>query len=286
MEGTDMKKYMPVLGIFLLCILLYYVAMWVLKEPDGTVEEAGGGITEGEKSLYAGTALWLGQELSLEDRQALIKAFTIEEEDVYTFLQGPKSWGEGRAWSGEWSQFGVEGNPFGGFGCGLCCLANIYNTLSPYEVSPWGMYGLAREVSKYAPDGKYGAIDWEPMQDTLRHCGIRSRILKKPKTYRRFRSQIRRAKSAIVLISSGDDDTYWQDTPGHYVNIWLYREEDGTVFLAEPGNPENNRTRIPLRYIYDALKSISRYQYLLVDSYVEEDNQWKGDGILESWNRP
>ena len=70
------------------------------------------------------------------------------------------------------------------------------------------------------------------------------------------------------------------------MNIWLYRAEDGTVFLAEPGNPDNNRTRIPLRYIYDALKSISRFQYLLVESYVEEDNQWKGDGIQEMWKRP
>ena len=281
-----MKKYLPVLGILLLCILLYYVATWVLEGDKAQGTEGAGEIAEGEKSLYAGPALWLGQDLSEEERKALIQAFTIEEKEVYTFLQGPKSWAEGRPWSGEWSQFGVEGNPFGGFGCGLCCLANIYNTLSPYEVSPWDMYGLARKVTKYAPDGTYGAIDWEPMRDTLRHCGIRSRLCRKPKTYRKFRGQVRRAKSAIVLISSGYDDKYWQDTPGHYVNIWLYRAEDGTVFLAEPGNPDNNRTRIPLRYIYDALKSISRFQYLLVESYVEEDNQWKGDGIQEMWKRP
>ena len=124
-----MKKYLPVLGILLLCILLYYVATWVLEGDKAQGTEGAGEIAEGEKSLYAGPALWLGQDLSEEERKALIQAFTIEEKEVYTFLQGPKSWAEGRPWSGEWSQFGVEGNPFGGFGCGLCCLANIYNTL-------------------------------------------------------------------------------------------------------------------------------------------------------------
>ena len=94
------------------------------------------------------------------------------------------------------------------------------------------------------------------------------------------------AESAIVLISSYNDDTYWQDTPGHYVNIWLYQEEDETVFLAEPGDPENNRSRIPLRYIYDALKTASRYHYLTVEDYFEELNEWKADGIDEVWNRP
>ena len=120
----------------------------------------------------------------------------------------------------------------------------------------------------------------------VKQCGVRSKLYRKPRSYKRFQRQIKKAKSAIVLICSGDDDTYWQDTPGHYVNIWLYWEEDVTVFLAEPGSPENNRSRVPLRYIYDALKSISRFQYLLVKGYLEEDNQWKADGIDEAWNCP
>ena len=148
------------------------------------------------------------------------------------------------------------------------------------------MCEYAIQASEYAPDGRYGAIDWEPMRDTLKQCGVRSKLYRKPRSYKRFQRQIKKAKSAIVLICSGDDDTYWQDTPGHYVNIWLYREEDDTVFLAEPGSPENNRSRVPLRYIYDALKSISRFQYLLVKGYLEEDNQWKADGIDEAWNCP
>lgn len=281
-----MKKYLPVLGVLLLFLLLFLLVMQFTEVEKQPETENGGNTQIGEKGLYVGPANWLKENLSKEEKQALIQAFTIEEQDIYTFLQGPKSWEEGISWSGEWSQFRIEGNPFGGFGCGLCCLANIYNTLSPYEVSPWDMCEYAIEVSKYAPDGKYGAIDWEPMRDTLKSCGVRSELYRKPKGYKKFQKQIKNAKSAIVLICSGDDDTYWQDTPGHYVNIWLYREEDDTVFLAEPGSPTNNRSRVPLRYIYDALKSISRFQYLLVKGYLEEDNQWKADGIDEIWNCP
>ena len=62
--------------------------------------------------------------------------------------------------------------------------------------------------------------------------------------------------------------------------------QDDTVFLAEPGSPTNNRTRIPLRYVYDALKTTSKFQYLLVEQYQEEENQWKESGIDENWNRP
>ena len=56
------------------------------------------------------------------------------------------------------------------------------------------------------------------------------------------------------------------------------------VFLAEPGDPENNRTWIPLRYVYDALKTVSQYQYLTVTAYAEESNQWKWNGIDDVWN--
>lgn len=55
-----MKKYLPVLGILLLCILLYYVATWVLEGDKAQGTEGAGEIAEGEKSLYAGPALWLG----------------------------------------------------------------------------------------------------------------------------------------------------------------------------------------------------------------------------------
>ncbi len=276
-------------------------AMWVLvlllallnmaeidkdSRADMQVEEGRATVFTNERQLYVGSDGYLGKVLSQEDKQRLRLAFTLREKEIYTFLQGPRSWGEGISWSGEWASFNIEGNPFGGFGCGLCCLANIYDTLSPYEVSPWDMCEYAMSVTDYAPDGRAGAIDWVYMKQTLEICGFTCGLYRKPDTYEEFKVQMEEMKSSIVLISSSEDDTYWQDMPGHYVNIWMYQDEDETVFLSEPGNPENNRSRIPLRYIYDALKTVSKYQYLTVDDYWEERNQWRADGIDEIWNRP
>lgn len=210
---------------------------------------------------------------------------SVQEGDIYSFLQGPGSWGERRSWSGEWCEFEIDGNRFGGFGCGLCCMTNVYDTLSPYEVSPWDMFENARVASDYSPGGEYGAIDWQEMRCTLDVCGISGELHKKPPTFEEFRAQVRGALTAIVLVSNGNEDTYWPNTKGHYVNIWLY-ERDDTIFLAEPGNPGRNRTRIPLRHIYDSLKMGSSYQYLLVTGYSEEENRWRASGISENWCRP
>lgn len=236
--------------------------------------------------LQVGAGEWLGQNVTQQEIEWLISAFTIEEQEVYTFLQGPRAWEEQISWSGEWCTFGVKGNSFGNFGCGLCCMANIYNTLSPYEVSPWNMCEYAMEVSGYEPTKKIGAIDWGNMKEVLKASGMSCDVYYKPDTYEAFQEQISNSKSAIVLVSSSDDDAYWKNTGGHYVNIWLYQEDSDTVFLAEPGNPENNRSRIPLRYVYDALKTTSKFQYLAVEEYKEEQNLWKADGIVQDWNRP
>lgn len=210
----------------------------------------------------------------------------LSEEKVYTFLQGPKSWSEGITWSGEWCGEMAGGNSFGGFGCGLCCMANIYSTLSGYECSPLDMYEYAKDVSAYYPTGKSGAISWEDMSKTLKKTGFDSDLRRKPDTYEEFRGQMMQAKSAVVLISSYNDDTFWKATGGHYVNIWLYNNKTEEVFLAEPGSPDNNRSWIPLKYVYDALKTSSDYQYLTVSSYMDENNEWRWDGIDDNWNSP
>lgn len=285
-----MRKYLSVYESLLLLLLLLLIFALIVNL---IADKRGGQEAKGTPQVYtettglcAGTGKWLEESISEEDSQKMVEAFKLEEQEIYSFLQGPRSWNGGIPWSGEWCQFNVNGNSFGGFGCGLCCMANIYDTLSYYEVSPWDMCEYAMTVSNYAPDGKAGAIGWKDMRDTLRLCGMECKLYRKPKTYEGFRNHIKKMKSAVVLVCSGNDDTYWQDTAGHYVNIWLYQEEDETVFLAEPGSPENNRTRIPLRYVYDALKTVSKFQYLAVESYWEEHNQWKGNGIDESWNRP
>ena len=280
-----MKKYISalaviIMGTFLICSAQNNQGEEVKKTVKLPQKEIA------EIKLNIGASEWLGQAVTQKEKEMLIGAFTLEEPEVYTFLQGPRAWSEGIAWSGEWCLFGVKGNSFGNFGCGLCCMANIYDTLSPYEVSPWDMCEYARSVSGYAPKRKAGAIDWGNMKEVLKKCGVSCDVYYKPDSYEIFQRQIAEAKSAVVLVCSANDDTYWKDTPGHYVNIWLYQEEDDTVFLAEPGSPTNNRTRIPLRYVYDALKTTSKFQYLLADEYQEENNQWKETGIDENWNRP
>lgn len=205
---------------------------------------------------------------------------------VYSFLQGPKSWGEGRSWSGEWSSQYIKGNYFGNFGCGLCCMANIYSTLTDATCSPWDMFEYARQVSGYSPTRKVGAIGWGDMKVTMRKCGFDVQLCTKPGTYETFQQQIAKSKSAVVLVCSANDDTYWKKTGGHYVNICLYDQKSDKVFLADPADPEGNRNQIPLRYVYDALKTVSQYQYLLVNGYTEENNQWKHNGIDDAWVEP
>lgn len=208
------------------------------------------------------------------------------EERVYSFLQGPKSWGEGRAWSGEWSNEYVKGNYFGNFGCGLCCMANIYCSLTGKTCSPWDMYEYARQVSGYSPTKKVGAIGWADMKVTMRKSGFDTALCNKPSTYEEFQKQIMASVGTVVLVSSKDDDTYWKKTGGHYVNICLYNKKEDTVFLADPADPDGNRSFIPLRYVYDALKTASQYQYLLVSGYDETNNLWGQDGIDEAWVSP
>ena len=57
----------------------------------------------------------------------------------------------------------------------------------------------------------------------------------------------------------------------------------GTNRIGDPADPDGNRSWIPLRYVYDALKTVSQYQYLLVQDYAEEQNQWMHDGITDAW---
>lgn len=237
---------------------------------------------QNEDILYVGIHKPLSQIMAGER----IERPQLSESSVYSFLQGPRSWESGIAWSGEWCYFNEQRNFFGNFGCGLCCMANVYDTLSPYEVSPWDMLGYAKETANYTPSYGTGAIGWEMMKKVLRQCGMECGLYNKPGTYEAFQEEIKRGLTAVVLVCSSNDDTYWTKTAGHYVNLWLYDEESDTVFLAEPGSPERNRKRIPLRYAYNALKTASQYQYLLVEGYSEDQNQWKGDGIDESWNRP
>lgn len=210
----------------------------------------------------------------------------LAETSVYTFLQGPKAWNSKTPWSGSWCEEVLAGQKFSVFGCGLCDLANIYSTLSPYECSPIDMYDHAREVSGYSPGAGYGAIDWIDLKETLEAVGFSCEICDKDPSFEEFCTAMEHAVTAIVLVSSQNDSTYWTDTEGHYVNTWSYNKETQEVFLADSGDPAHNRNRIPLKYVYDALKTSGEHQYLLVYAYSEEKNTWKYSGIKEAWTIP
>ena len=208
------------------------------------------------------------------------------EDGIYTFHQGPVAWESKAPYSGIWCESELDGGLFSVFGCGLCDLANIYSSLTPFECSPLDMYWLARKVSDYSPGGGSGAIDWPYLKKTLEETGFTVRLRKKDRRYENFQKAIAECETAIVLISSEEDDSYWQDTPGHYVNLWHYNPETDEVFLADSGNPKHNRQWVPLRTIYDAMSPQNSWQYLVVTGYDEEKNTWKYSGIHEKWTRP
>lgn len=242
--------------------------------------------TEEEKQTDAREKETKPEQSEETKEEAVTSKPDLDEKSIYTFMQGPKAWNSQTPWSGSWCEEVLAGSKFSVFGCGLCDMANIYSTLSPYECSPIDMFHYAKEVSDYSPGGGYGAIDWPFMEKTLSTAGFTSEIFNKDDTYEEFCDAIESAITAIVLVSHRNDDTYWTETEGHYVNIWSYNRETDQVFLADSGDPSHNRSWIPLRYVYDALKTSGEHQYMLVYSYDEEQNTWKHSGISEDWTIP
>ena len=224
-------------------------------------------------------------EAGIIPKDLQIVRLTVEEKAslVYTFLQGPRAYREKWPWSGDWCERLVQGNSFGAFGCGLCCMANIYSTLSGYECSPWDMYEFATQASLYYPSSESGAIGWEDMQTTLTAAGFSCSLCVKPATYEEFQEQMKHTQSAIVLVSSNYDATYWQNTPGHYVTIFLYDEEKDKVFLADSGEPKRNRRWISLKKVYKSLKTASTWQYLPIGGYDGKKDEWKHKKADGNW---
>lgn len=210
----------------------------------------------------------------------------MEEQKIYSFMQGPRAYEQKMAYSGSWCEAELADSIFSVFGCGLCCMANIYSTLSPYECSPLDMFYYAKEVTDYSPGGGYGAIDWPFMAKTLNKAGFSCFLGSKDDTYDQFCESIQKGITAIVLVSSYEAKALWTDTSGHYVNTWMFNSESDKVFLADSGSTGNNRTWVQMRDIYNALKTGVETQYLVVTGYDESKNEWKHNGIKEFWIAP
>lgn len=224
------------------------------------------------------------EETGKNNKTSTDKKKTVDkEEGIYTFLQGPKSWGKRIDWSGVWGKTHFDGSSFGAFGCGLCCLANVYSTQGSYQCTPVDMYRFAKEHTRYSGGG---AIAWKYMANTLKKLGFKCELKNKPTNYQTFRKQVAQAGCSIVLVSSSDSRCYWNNTPGHYVTIFLYDRKTDTVFLADSGDPDHNRRRVGLRKIYKSLKTSSQWQYLNVGDYDKTKDIWKHTSVNGRWVKP
>lgn len=213
----------------------------------------------------------------------VVQPTPFPEESVYTYLQGPKSWEERIDWSGEWGSTYYDGSSFGAFGCGLCCLANVYSTQSNYRCTPVDMYRFAKRQTYYEGGG---AIAWGYMKNVLEKLGFSCGLKRKPKSYDAFKKQLAQTSCSIVLVSSYDSSCYWENTPGHYVTLFMYDEDSDRVFLADSGNPEHNRQWVSLRKIYKSLKTSSDWQYLNIGKYDKKQDAWKHKSVAGNWVRP
>ncbi len=236
------------------------------KEEDTTTVETV------SSSVSTGAAIWAAPQPT-----------AAPEEEVYSFFQGPKMWKERREWSGEWGKEVLDGKSFGAFGCGFCGMANIYSTLTKYEASPTDIYEFSKARTEY---GGGGAVSWGFMRQTMAGLGFQVEFGEKPPTFAGFKEAMERTEAMLVLVSSAADDSYWQNTPGHYVTLFLYDSERGDVFLTDSGDPSHNRQRVPLKTVYKALKTSSELQYMSVLSYDESADGLKSQTAGGTWVRP
>lgn len=286
--------------------LYIFVVAVVIVVVVGVVISATGGIEHIKKDFFENKNLEKAQEtvspkpvvkqtippISENDAtgkpvvtKTLPKKNVVDTRKIYTFLQGPKSWKQKRAWSGYWGNAYMNGSKFGAFGCGLCCMANVYSTITPsvYRASPVDMYNFTKKNTGYWGGS---AIDWKFMVIGMRKAGIHCGPRIKPKTYFAFKKDIAASKCAVVLVSSYDSSCYWKYTPGHYVTIFDYDKKSDTVFLADSGDPSHNRKRISLKKVYRSLKMASRYQYVRVKGYSKNRDKFKNTRARGKWIRP
>ncbi len=205
------------------------------------------------------------------------------EDKVYSYFQGPKCWEEKRVWSGSWGNEYHDGANFGAFGCGFCCVANIYSTMTEYKCTPIEAYERAKKVTAY---GGGGAISWTWLRETMVDMGLQVKLGEKPATYQEFRDEVAQNPATLVLVSSYHDDSYWKNTPGHYVTLFLFHPDTEEVFLTDSGDPEHNRHWVKLKKIYKALKTSSDFQYLSVTGYDETADHWKHKQAKGNWVKP
>lgn len=190
---------------------------------------------------------------------------------IASYYQGDASYQSKLIWSGDWGKKKYKKKTFGSFGCGLCCLANVYSSLTDYRCSPLDMYEYAMKHTEYKGAG---AIEWWNMETVLTKTGFTCQRGKKPKEYEEFQKIVGKSKAVIVLVSKGKK-SYWKETSGHYVTLFLYDKKTDMVFLSDSGSYKRNRHWVSLEKVYDSLKKTKDSQYLSVRSYKKKQDTWK-----------
>ena len=198
---------------------------------------------------------------------------TEEERKIYSYTQFYEeayqntSWVNKRVsaegWNGEWARIQAAGREFMMFGCGICCLSNMVSTLTDRVVDPEEMYYATKEKTSYYPESGRGAVSWENLKIMCSEYGLNMELCRKPSDYETFVKEIESVPTAVILVNADNDKRLWWYTDGHYVNIWKYDPESGTVFVTDPST-HFNRQRVKLLDIYNALKTASGYQYATV----------------------
>ena len=190
------------------------------------------------------------------------------EQRVYSFVQTTWKYYPDLRWTGPWSCIEAGGQKFFYFGCGICSLTNIYDTLTGDVISPTDMYQWCREYTDYDPDSGRGALSWGQISEMCRQLDLDAKIRKKPSDYETFRSAVAKSETTLALVCKWNDKTLWSNTEGHYVTLWEYDEPSDTVFVADSSGL-HNRHRVNLKDVYKALKTSSQYQYMTVQEEEE-----------------
>lgn len=187
------------------------------------------------------------------------------EKMIFSYVQGREEYYEDPTWCGPWAYIEKGGQGFYAFGCGICCLSNMVNTLSHPKNTPSEMLDMAKECTDYYPESGTGALSWEQLKTVCENYELTAQMREKPEDYEEFQYQINTADTAVVLICSYNDDKLWSHTGGHYVNIWEYDPASDTVFVTDSSGLYN-RVRVALTDIYAALKTSSPSQYMTVSA--------------------
>jgi len=188
---------------------------------------------------------------------------TEREEKIYSYVQVPPQDTGKKKWAGDWYAIEMGGKPFAHFGCGTCCVSNIYSTFIQRPVDPGKMLGVATRYTSYDPVNKAGAISWDDMRKLCIKLGMSATLHEKDAAYGDFQKTVGKSSATVVLVCKDNDPGLWFYTNGHYVTLWEYDPEDDSVFVTDSSGLFN-RDRVFLRDVYDALKTASRYQYMCV----------------------